>query len=88
MSIERVTAYRTSDGKEFNSRTIAERHQLEIDSENALAAILDSAVRTMRVDAVLRALVVHAPEVREILTSFLRRQPKMSKQLTAQRQVA
>jgi len=72
-----VQVYETDDGKTFGNRTLARQHEVTVEALNKLVELLASSVRTGRPDAILRQLLVEAPEVSTILMSYRKKFPKM-----------
>ena len=79
-TITRITKFATADGQEFLSVAEAKAHETKVETRKMLKEILDSGLSTGRVEGVLDVMVLHAAEVRDALTAYLRKQPKKPKQ--------
>lgn len=71
-----VQVFQTEDGKNFNDRTEARRHEVTIEAFNALKALLASSMATGRPEAVLKQMLIVSGEVQPILASFRKKWPK------------
>jgi len=78
--MKKVVKYETVDGKTFDDADLAKAHELILETENSLRlGPLGVAYNTGRAEAMLRAMIVHAAEVRDILNRHQRRQPRNGK---------
>lgn len=68
--MELVRRWRTSDGKEHDSKVKASRHEAGLKAYAELIALLSESVKTGRTEAVLRHLVVEAKAARAILAKI------------------
>ena len=79
--LERLEKFKTADGKEFTSREQARLHQIELAALEALRGLLkvsieSSLTRTGNVDNVLKNVLMEGQEIRKILLSYSKMQPK------------
>lgn len=68
--VELVRRWRTSDGKEHDSKVKATRHEAGLKAYAELVNLLGASVKTGRIEAVLRHLVVEAKAARAILAKI------------------
>lgn len=68
--MEMVRRWKTSDGKEWLSKGTASRHEAGLTAYAELIALLAESVKTGRIEAVLRHLVVEAKAARAILAKL------------------
>jgi dsDNA-binding SOS-regulon protein len=77
-----MMVYQTADGKTFEDKEEAKRHELELDTINKLRSLLAASinselVRRGNIDNVLRQMLLEHAEVRNILQSYNRKMPKI-----------
>lgn len=72
--MEMVRRWKTSDGKEHDDKGTASRHEAGLKAYAELIALLAESVKTGRIEAVLRHLVVEAKAARAILATI--KEPK------------
>lgn len=80
-SLEQVSKFKTADGKEFTSREEARQHQIEMAALQALRGLLKASIessltRSGNVDNVLKNILMEGQEIRNILLSYSKMQPK------------
>ena len=78
-----VSVFQTVDGKQFDNRENAQRHEAECEALEKLRALLTSSinselVRRSNIDNVLRHILLESVEVRTILASFTKKTPKQA----------
>ena len=76
-----VSVFQTADGKQFNNREDARRHEAECEALEKLRKTLTSSinselVRRGNIDNVLRHILLESVEVRSILASYAKKTPK------------
>jgi hypothetical protein len=76
-----VSVYQTADGKQFNDREVARRHEAECEALEKLRITLTSSinselVRRGNIDNVLRHILLESADVRNILASYAKKTPK------------
>jgi hypothetical protein len=76
-----VSVFQTKDGKTFNDRSTAKKHESELESLEKLRALLSTSinselVRRGNVDNVLRHILLESASVRSILQSHAKKMPK------------
>lgn len=79
-----VSMFQTADGKQFNSRDDAKKHEVEYEAIDKLRNLLTSSisselVRRGNVDNVLRHIILESAEVRAILQTYNKKLPKLPK---------
>lgn len=76
-----VSKFQTEDGKTFDSKQEALRHEAEYDALAKLRCLLNAAIqseltRRGNVDNVLRNILMDSAEIRTILTAYNKKAPK------------
>jgi hypothetical protein len=74
--ISRVTKFRTSDNQEFNTEAEAKKHELDAKTINELSKLLEGSIRTGRMEAVLKEILLEQSAVRNLLVGYNKKQPK------------
>ena len=74
--MKRICRYQTSDGQEFENLEDARVHEILLETLGELVAEIQPAYNTDRAEAVVKSIISHAKEIRDILNKHLRRQPK------------
>jgi dihydropteroate synthase len=81
-----LQVYETSDGKRFEDKTAAKRHETELEALELLRSILDTSIKTGRPESILRHVLLEAADVMEVLRTYQRKQPKTKAPLAADQQ--
>jgi len=74
--MKRICRYQTSDGEEFEDHEEAKAHEIVLETLGELVTEIQVAYNTDRAEAVVKSIISHAKEIRDILNKHLRRQPK------------
>ena len=73
--------HKVPDGTEFSSKAHAQYHEATCEAVARVAALLQCALKTGRVDAVVREMVDEEENIRKILNEFHKRKPKSLRSL-------
>jgi len=70
-----VSLFRTDDGKTFENKNDARRHEIELEALKKLGELLKTSLQTMRPDSVLKQILMESNEITAILSTYRKKQP-------------
>ena len=77
--MKKVIRYVASDNSEFNCEADAKRHDLELSLGNQLKDILKDSLTTMRVESVIKQIIVEREKIAAVIRLHDKRLPRNKK---------
>ena len=71
-----VQVFKTDDGRTFDNRLEARKHEVGLETLQKLANLLKDSIQTGRPDSILRQILMENSAMSEILASYRKRLPK------------
>lgn len=68
--MKKITLYKTEDGKTFESMKEAFAHERDVKAEQSIREILNDAIRTGRVESVIKQMLVENVALRNVLGKY------------------
>lgn len=83
-----VQVFKTDDGKTFESRIDARKHEVTVEALAKLNEILKVSLATGRPESVLRQLLMENSEVSAVLATYRKKQPAQPNVITVKKEAA
>jgi len=80
--MKRVSKFESDDGQLFDTENEARINDLKVKLNEKVNFLLGPAIKTGRSEAVIVSLIANAPEVRDVLSEYIRKMPKKKEEMT------
>lgn len=74
--MQTIQMFKTADGKTFDDRNVARRHEITLEALEKFQHILKESIATGRPDSILRQILMEESAVSGVLQTFRKKQPK------------